>query len=156
MCLLCWVTLPEHHHTPTVSVIRRHMFLSRLEPKTVDAAVPSRVLAFLRRRWFIGAHCCRSFDTQHALVRAPSAMLHCQDSHLGALSAPESPREFLKQYPDGAYSTALVRQGEIVDFESHVQRLSRYVTEALPSTLLYTRSVTMFILQKCVGDAPEW
>lgn len=56
-------------------------------------------------------------------------MLLCLDSHLGALSAPESPRNFLKRYPDGAYSTALVRQGEIVDFELHVQRLSRNVSE---------------------------
>ena len=48
-----------------------------------------------------------------------------QDSHLGEISAPEAPQMLLKEYPDGAYTTMLIRSGEIVDVEAHLKRLSR-------------------------------
>ena len=49
-----------------------------------------------------------------------------QDSLVGGISAPDTPQMLLKAYPDGAYTTVLIRRGEIVDIESHLKRLSRY------------------------------
>jgi branched-subunit amino acid aminotransferase/4-amino-4-deoxychorismate lyase len=52
-----------------------------------------------------------------------AAML--RDSHLGDVTAPETPQLFLKQYPDSVYTTMLVTGGEIIDLELHLGRLSR-------------------------------
>ena len=49
-----------------------------------------------------------------------------QDSLAGGVNAPDTPQELLKANPDGAYTTVLIRKGEVVDIESHLKRLSRY------------------------------
>ena len=63
-------------------------------------------------------HYCRM------LSRTGASLLFVQGDE-GAQEVDLKPREFLAQYSDSIYTTACVRDGEVIDFQLHVSRLAR-------------------------------